>query len=91
MLISRPPNGASCSWWVSTKASKEIADILCRSVRTIEFHRARICEKLKLKGGDALVVEFTVEHRSLLSGRGVNPTRPYLYLQQLVGLPVGIP
>ncbi len=72
------------------KTSKEIADILCLSVRTIEFHRARICEKLELKGAHALI-KFAVEHHSHLQGRGVNPACPYLYLQQFVGLPVGIP
>lgn len=45
------------------KTSKEIAEILCLSVRTIEFHRARICEKLGLKGAHALI-KFAAEHRS---------------------------
>lgn len=47
------------------KTSKEIADLLCLSVRTIEFHRARICEKLELKGSHALI-KFAVEHQSKL-------------------------
>jgi DNA-binding NarL/FixJ family response regulator len=47
------------------KTSKEIADLLCLSVRTIEFHRARICEKLDLKGAHALI-KFAVEHHSNL-------------------------
>jgi DNA-binding NarL/FixJ family response regulator len=47
------------------KTSKEIADILCLSVRTIEFHRARICEKLELKGAHALI-KFAVKHHSEL-------------------------
>ncbi len=47
------------------KTSKEIADVLCLSVRTVEFHRARICEKLELKGAHALI-KFAVEHRSHL-------------------------
>jgi len=47
------------------KTSKEIADILFLSVRTIEFHRARICEKLELKGSHALI-KFAVEHLSRL-------------------------
>ena len=38
---------------------------LCLSVRTIEFHRARICEKLELKGAHALI-KFAVEHHSHL-------------------------
>ena len=47
------------------KTSKEIADILFLSVRTIEFHRSRICEKLELKGSHALI-KFAVEHLSRL-------------------------
>lgn len=47
------------------KTSKEIADLLCLSVRTIEFHRARICEKLDLKGAHALI-KFAAEHHSKL-------------------------
>ena len=47
------------------KTSKEIADILCLSVRTIEFHRAKICEKLELKGAHALI-KFAVKHHSEL-------------------------
>ncbi len=47
------------------KTSKEIAELLCLSVRTIEFHRAKICEKLELKGAHALV-KFAVEHQSKL-------------------------
>lgn len=47
------------------KTSKEIADILCLSIRTIEFHRAKICEKLELKGAHALI-KFAVEHQSKL-------------------------
>ena len=38
---------------------------VCLSVRTIEFHRARICEKLELKGAHALI-KFAVEHHSHL-------------------------
>ena len=45
------------------KTSKEIADIVCLSVRTVEFHRARICEKLALKGAHALI-KFAVAHHS---------------------------
>ena len=47
------------------KTSKEIADLLCLSVRTIEFHRARICEKLDLKGAHALI-NFAVDHHAHL-------------------------
>ena len=47
------------------KTSKEIADLLNLSVRTIEFHRASICEKLELKGAHALI-KFAVQHHSEL-------------------------
>lgn len=47
------------------KTSREIADLLCLGVRTIEFHRANICEKLELKGSHALI-KFAAEHRSEL-------------------------
>ncbi len=48
------------------KTSKEIANELCVSVRTVENHRANICTKLDLRGTHALV-KFAVKHRSELS------------------------
>lgn len=45
------------------KTSKEIADQLCISVRTVEHHRANISEKLDLRGSHALV-KFAVKHES---------------------------
>lgn len=45
------------------KTSKEIAEELRIGVRTVEHHRARICEKLELKGAHALI-KFAVEHKS---------------------------
>lgn len=47
------------------KTSKEIAAELCVSVRTIENHRANICNKLELRGAHALV-KFAVQHKSEL-------------------------
>ena len=47
------------------KTSKEIAELLGVSPRTVETHRSRICQKLNLSGAHALV-KFTVENRSLL-------------------------
>ena len=47
------------------KTSKEIADSLCVSVRTIEHHRTNIATKLELKGSHA-VLKFAVEHQSQL-------------------------
>jgi len=47
------------------KTSREIADELHISFRTVERHRANICEKLDLKGSHALL-KFASEHRSQL-------------------------
>lgn len=48
------------------KTSKEIADELYVSVRTIEHHRANISTKLELRGSHALL-KFALEHKSDLS------------------------
>ncbi|MGH9823844.1 MAG: response regulator transcription factor [Blastocatellia bacterium] len=48
------------------KTSKEIAGVLCVSVRTVENHRANICTKLDLHGAHALV-KFAIQHKSELS------------------------
>ena len=48
------------------KTSREIAAELFISVRTVEHHRAHICEKLKLHGFNALV-KFALAHKSELS------------------------
>jgi DNA-binding NarL/FixJ family response regulator len=48
------------------KTSREIADELFISVRTVENHRANICQKLELHGAHALL-KFALEHRSELS------------------------
>ena len=45
------------------KTSKEIADELCLSPRTIESHRAHICQKLGLQGSHALM-KFALEYKS---------------------------
>jgi len=45
------------------KTSKEVAEELCLSPRTIEHHRANICEKLAIKGTHALL-KFAVAHQS---------------------------
>jgi DNA-binding NarL/FixJ family response regulator len=45
------------------KTSREIADALCVSVRTVEHHRTNIATKLELTGSHA-VLKFAVEHRS---------------------------
>jgi DNA-binding NarL/FixJ family response regulator len=44
------------------KTSKQIADALCVSVRTIEHHRSSIAGKLNLKGGNALL-QFAIKHQ----------------------------
>jgi DNA-binding NarL/FixJ family response regulator len=48
------------------KTSKQIAELLSVSVRTVEHHRAHICEKLDLHGFNALV-RFAITHKSELS------------------------
>lgn len=47
------------------KTSKEIANGLCISYKTVENHRANIAEKLKLRGNNALL-RFALEHKALL-------------------------
>lgn len=49
-----------------SKTSKEIADELFVSHRTVENHRANICTKLDLHGNNSLL-KFALEHRSELS------------------------
>lgn len=49
------------------KTSREIADALFISVRTVEHHRANICTKLDLHGSNVLL-KFAVAHKSELSG-----------------------
>jgi DNA-binding NarL/FixJ family response regulator len=48
------------------KTSKEIADKLSVSSRTIDNHRNNICRKLNLSGPNALLV-FALEHKSQLT------------------------
>lgn len=50
----------------TNKTSKEIADELCISIRTVEKHRANISEKLELHGSHVLL-SFALEHKSELS------------------------
>ena len=47
------------------KTNKDIAEELSVSPRTIETHRARICQKLNLSGAHSLM-KFAVQYRSLL-------------------------
>lgn len=48
------------------KTSKEIADALDLSFRTVQNHRMHMCEKLKLEGHNRLL-QFALEHKSLLA------------------------
>jgi DNA-binding NarL/FixJ family response regulator len=48
------------------KTSKEIADELCISFRTVNTHRANICQKLDLQGNHALM-KFALAHQDELS------------------------
>jgi DNA-binding NarL/FixJ family response regulator len=50
----------------ANKTSKEIADELYISIRTVEKHRANISEKLELHGSHVLL-SFALEHKSELS------------------------
>lgn len=45
------------------KTSKEIADELCISYRTVENHRHNICQKLDVSGSNALV-KFALKHQN---------------------------
>ncbi len=47
------------------KTNKEIAGELFISYRTVETHRANICQKLELQGAHKLL-QFAIEHRSEL-------------------------
>jgi DNA-binding NarL/FixJ family response regulator len=47
------------------KSTKEIADVLCMSPRTVEHHRTAIAAKLDLHGSHALT-RFAVKHQSSL-------------------------
>lgn len=47
------------------KTSKEIADTLFVSVRTVENHRTHICQKLGIKGHNALL-QFALENKAAL-------------------------
>jgi DNA-binding NarL/FixJ family response regulator len=47
------------------KTSREIGAELFISPRTVEAHRANICEKLELRGSHSLL-HFALEHRALL-------------------------
>jgi DNA-binding NarL/FixJ family response regulator len=47
------------------KTSRQIAEELFISIRTVDRHRANICEKLDLRGTNALV-RFAVAHKSEL-------------------------
>jgi DNA-binding NarL/FixJ family response regulator len=49
----------------SNKTSKEIADDLHISYRTVENHRSNICNKLEIHGSHALL-KFAIENKSLL-------------------------
>jgi DNA-binding NarL/FixJ family response regulator len=49
------------------KTSKEIAQELGVSIRTVDSHRNNLCQKLGVHGSHALM-KFALEHKSLLTG-----------------------
>lgn len=49
------------------QTSREIAEVLGVSPRTIESHRANICDKLELRGSNSLL-EFALENKSEIIG-----------------------
>jgi len=61
----RPPNAAWLALLGEYRTSKEIAAQLGISARTVENHRAHICEKLVLRGTHALV-KFALQHKAEL-------------------------
>lgn len=47
------------------RTSREVAELLCISLRTVERHRENICAKLELRGSNALL-KFALEHKEQL-------------------------
>src|SRR5436305_585541 len=47
------------------RTSKEIADVLCISIKTVENHRLSICHKLNLHGSHSLL-KFAFDHKAHL-------------------------
>ncbi len=67
MLDSLTPTEKKILRFISqNKTSKEIADVLFLSHRTIENHRTNISNKLNLKGSHNLI-KFAIENKSLLT------------------------
>ena len=60
-----PTEGRILKLIADNKTSRDIAGELFLSVRTIENHRAYMCEKLELHGSHALLA-FALEHKSEL-------------------------
>lgn len=67
MLDTLTPTEKKVLRYISqNKTSKEIADILFLSHRTIENHRTNISNKLNLRGSHSLI-KFAIENKSLLT------------------------
>lgn len=67
MLDSLTPTEKKILRFISqNKTSKEIADVLFLSHRTVENHRTNISNKLNLKGSHSLI-KFAIENKSLLT------------------------
>lgn len=61
-----PTEGRVLKMLAEYKTSKQIADELCIHSRTVDNHRANICQKLGLRGSHALL-KFAIEHKSEIS------------------------
>jgi len=60
-----PAERAVLRMLAENRTSKEIADRLFVSVRTVENHRMHICQKLEIKGHNKLL-QFALENKSVL-------------------------
>jgi DNA-binding NarL/FixJ family response regulator len=60
-----PAERAVLKMLAENRTSKEIADRLFVSARTVENHRMHICQKLEIKGHNKLL-QFALENKSVL-------------------------
>lgn len=63
MALLTPRDRCILQLVAENKTNKEIGQQLFISARTVEIHRAHICQKLDLSGNRALL-KFAFEHKS---------------------------